>query len=69
MRQIASRGPTPAARRALALSHYNLALGLNQVQDWPAASREWQETLRLYEDIARAQPDDPAMLRNVGTVR
>ena len=65
LRQIASRGPTPAARRALALSHYNLALGLNQVQDWPAASREWQETLRLYEDIARAQPDDPAMLRNV----
>ena len=65
LRQVASRAPTPAARRALALSHYHLAIGLNEVRDWPAATREWQETLQLYEDIARSQPDDMAPARNV----
>ena len=65
LQQVALRSPTPAARRAHALSHYNLAYSLNEIQDWPAATREWQETLRLYEEIARAQPGDLRMRRNV----
>lgn len=65
LRQVAARAPTPAARRALALSHYNLAIGLNQAEDWPAATREWRQTLQLYQDIARAQPGNVALARNV----
>jgi tetratricopeptide (TPR) repeat protein/tRNA A-37 threonylcarbamoyl transferase component Bud32 len=65
LQQVAMRSPTQAARRAHALSHYNLAYSLNEIQDWPAATREWQETLRLYEEIARAQPGDITMRRNV----
>lgn len=65
LRQIALRSPTPEIRKALALSHYNLALSLNQIQDWPAATREWQTTLGLFEDIARAQPGNANDRRNV----
>ena len=65
LRKIALRSPTPEIRKALALSHYNLALSLNQIQDWPAATREWQTTLGLFEDIARAQPGNANDRRNV----
>jgi tetratricopeptide (TPR) repeat protein len=65
LRQIALRSPTPEIRKALALSHFNLALSLNQIQDWPAATREWQTTLGLFENVARAQPGNANDRRNV----
>ena len=65
LERIARSSPTPAARRANAYSHYNLAYSLNEIGDLPAAVREWQETLRLYEEAARAQPNDVTMRRNV----
>ncbi len=52
LRKVALLSATPEARKALALSHYNLAVGLTQVRNWPAAAAEWREALGLFEKIA-----------------
>jgi tetratricopeptide (TPR) repeat protein len=65
LRQLAARSPTPEARKALALSRYSLPISLNEIQNWPEATREWRETLRLYEEIARTQPGGMTLSRNV----
>jgi non-specific serine/threonine protein kinase/serine/threonine-protein kinase len=65
LRKLALSAPTPAAHKALALSHYNLALNLNELGNWPAAQMEWQATLAQYKEIANSTPGDLGMQRNV----
>ena len=56
LKQAAERDPKPAARKSLALAQWGLAVSLTQAQDWPAAAQAWQQTLALYESLAR-EPD------------
>jgi tetratricopeptide (TPR) repeat protein len=63
--KVAARNPSLSTRKALALGQWNLAAGLVQVEDWPAAIKAWQQTLASFEDLARAQPGDLAARRNV----
>ena len=65
LRQVALLSATPEARKALALSHYNLAVGLTQMRNWPAAAAEWREALGLFEKIAGSRPAELAARRNV----
>jgi tetratricopeptide (TPR) repeat protein len=65
LRQVALLSSTPEARKALALSHYNLAVGLTQVQNWSAAAGEWRVALALFEEIASSPSAGLAAQRNV----
>lgn len=65
LRQAAERDPKPAARKALALAQWGLAVSLTQAHDWPAAAHAWEQTLALYENLAREPGAGLAARRNV----